>query len=140
LQGNFVYHCKKIFLKKIEPSFIPAFAWSAVTTVLLVLPGSSLPKETWFDNIAPDKWIHAFIFAVMVALWCWASLSIYTTAAQLKKAFILFAILWLVYGIAMEFVQKNFIPNRSFDVGDIIADGVGCVIGFLYSSKRYIKK
>ena len=52
----------------------------------------------------------------------------------------LFAILWLVYGIAMEFVQQNFIPNRSFDVGDIIADGVGCVIGFLFSRKRYIKK
>lgn len=126
-------------MKKIKPSFIPAIAWSVITTVLLVLPGSSLPQETWFDNIAPDKWIHAFIFAVMVVLWCRASLRMYTTAAQLKKAFILFAILWLVYGIAMEFVQQNFIPNRSFDVGDIIADGVGCVIGFFYSTKRYIK-
>jgi VanZ family protein len=31
----------------------------------------------------------------------------------------------------MEFVQENFIPNRSFDVGDIIADLAGSLIGYL---------
>jgi len=39
----------------------------------------------------------------------------------------------------MEVVQKYFIPNRSFDVKDIIADGFGCAIGLLISS-RAIKK
>jgi VanZ family protein len=36
-------------------------------------------------------------------------------------------------------VQKFFIPNRSFDVKDILADGLGCVIG-LFVSARAIKK
>ena len=40
----------------------------------------------------------------------------------------------------MEFIQKFFIPNRSFDLGDIIADGVGCVVGVFVSTTRYIKK
>jgi len=40
----------------------------------------------------------------------------------------------------MEFVQKYFIPNRSFDLGDIAADSIGCFIGFIYSSRKYIKK
>ena len=40
------------------------------------------------------------------------------------------------YGIAMEFVQKYFVPFRSFDLGDIIADGVGCLAGFFYSIKK----
>jgi VanZ family protein len=39
----------------------------------------------------------------------------------------------------MEFIQKYFIPNRSFDVGDIIADGIGCIIGGIVAG-RYIKK
>ncbi len=39
----------------------------------------------------------------------------------------------------MELVQKYFIPNRSFDLKDILADGLGCVIGLLISG-RYIKK
>jgi hypothetical protein len=40
----------------------------------------------------------------------------------------------------MELVQRYFIPNRSFDGGDIIADGVGSAAGLVYSLKRYVKK
>jgi len=40
------------------------------------------------------------------------------------------------YGIAMEFVQKYYIPLRSFDIADIIADGVGCLLGFYFT--RYL--
>ena len=40
----------------------------------------------------------------------------------------------------IEFVQKSWIPNRSFDIGDIIADGAGAAAGVIYSFKRYIKK
>jgi len=48
--------------------------------------------------------------------------------------------IWLSYGVMMEFVQLYFVKNRSFDTGDIIADAVGCVIGLIYSWGRYIKK
>ena len=40
----------------------------------------------------------------------------------------------------IEFIQRNFIPNRSFDMGDVVADGVGALVGVFYSIKRYIKK
>jgi hypothetical protein len=40
----------------------------------------------------------------------------------------------------MEFVQKYFIPNRSFDLGDILADGVGSGIGAFIAGRMYIKK
>ncbi|HEY1872672.1 MAG TPA: hypothetical protein VGG71_16540 [Chitinophagaceae bacterium] len=40
----------------------------------------------------------------------------------------------------MEFVQKYFIPNRSFDVTDMIADGIGSVMGVIIFSKMFIKK
>jgi VanZ family protein len=43
----------------------------------------------------------------------------------------------IVYGIAMEIVQKYFIPFRSFDLGDIIADGIGCVAGYFFAIKRF---
>ncbi len=60
--------------------------------------------------------------------------------AKLKRVFILIAAGWLVYGIGMEFVQKYLVANRSFDGKDIIADGVGCVTGLIYSMKKYIPK
>jgi VanZ family protein len=76
----------------------------------------------------------------MAFLWCWAMLRKYSTNERLKIIFIQIGIAVLAYGIAMEFVQKYFIPNRSFDVGDIIADAAGCIGGVVYSISRYIKK
>ena len=73
----------------------------------------------------------------MVFLWCRS-----ITALTEKKSifFIQIAFYFLLYGIAMEFIQKYFIPNRSFDVVDILADGVGSATGLLISLRLYIKK
>jgi len=123
--------------KKILPLF-PAIVWLIISTVLLTLPGSSFPKEDWLSKICFDKWVHIGMFAIMVFLCCWAVMKM--GKSNLKKLFLIVTILSLAYGIGMEFVQKYFISNRSFDGVDIVADAVGCTIGFLYSWRRYIKK
>jgi len=123
-------------LKKNALRILPALTWVIIVTVLLCLPGSALPKESWFDKIWLDKWIHVILFLIIVVLWCR-----YLSASEGKKIryFRQVAIYFFVYGIAMEIVQKYFIPNRSFDLKDILADGVGCSIGLLISA-RSIKK
>ena len=45
---------------------------------------------------------------------------------------------WM-YGIAIEFIQKYLVVKRSFDITDIIADGVGCLIAYLIF-RRQVKK
>lgn len=80
------------------------------------------------------------MFAILVILWSWAMLKKNLAGTRLMTLFIWIGLLSLVYGIGMEFVQKYCINNRSFDVGDIIADAVGCTMGVLFSAKRYIKK
>lgn len=80
------------------------------------------------------------MFATMVFLWCRVVLKKNEALEKLRISFFLIASICLAYGIAMEFVQKYFIPNRSFDIGDILADTVGCSIGLAYSIRRYIKK
>jgi len=127
-------------LKKIKPSFIPAITWFIISVVLLTLPGSAFPKENWLDKIWFDKWVHIGMFAIMVSLWCWAMLKMYSVSTRLRTVFIWIGLLSLSYGIGMEFVQKYFINNRSFDEGDIIADAVGCTLGVFFSLKRYVKK
>ena len=123
-------------MKKNELRILPALTWVIIVTVLLCLPGSALPKENWFDKIWLDKWIHLILFLIMVYLWCQ-----YVSASGGEKIryFRQIAIYFFLYGIAMELVQKYFIPNRSFDLKDILADGLGCSIGLLISG-RYIKK
>jgi VanZ family protein len=123
-------------LKKNELRLLPALSWVIIVTVLLCLPGSALPQESWFDKIWLDKWIHVILFSVMVILWCR-----YASVIEGKKIryFRQIAIYFFLYGIGMELVQKYVIPNRSFDLKDILADGLGCGIGLLISG-RYIKK
>lgn len=127
-------------LKKVRPSFIPAIIWFFISVMLLTLPGSAFPKENWLDKIYADKLIHIGLFAILATLWCWAMLKRISSASKLKTVFIWIGFICLVYGIAMEFVQKYWIPNRSFDGGDIVADGAGAFLGVIFSSKRYIKK
>jgi VanZ family protein len=103
-------------------------------TILLCLPGSAIPKLpgiTWMDKL-----VHVGLFTILTMLWC---RSFFDWKIRVNKLFIILALLSLAYGIAMEFVQKNFISNRSFDIMDMAADGLGSLIGFLISINLYKK-
>ncbi len=128
-----------ISLNNIKPSFLFPLLWLLISTLLLTIPASAFPKENWLEKIWFDKWVHVGMFSIMVFLWCWATLRLNFEKEKLKRVFILFAFICLAYGIGMEFVQKYFVANRSFDTGDIIADGVGCFAGLLFCMRRYIK-
>jgi VanZ family protein len=115
----------------------PAYVWLLITTILLTLPGSTLPSEKWLSDIEFDKIVHIGLFGVMVVLWCRAFSDIKEKKIGL---FILIAICSFLFGILMEFVQKYFIPGRSYDIMDILADGAGSIAGLVTSFKLYIKK
>lgn len=127
-----------MMLKKVKPSFIPAIIWLSISTFLLTIPGSVLPQENWLGKIWFDKWVHIGMFAILVWLFCWAIHKKYIKNLKLTNTFIVIGLLCLGYGIGMELVQKYFVVNRSFDTGDIVADAVGCTIGFLYSNRKFI--
>ncbi|MGZ5220061.1 MAG: VanZ family protein [Chitinophagaceae bacterium] len=120
--------------------FLPAIGWVILSTVLMTLPASAFPREKWYTQIPMfDKWVHLGLFGVMAVLLCWG---VYKEkkSRKLKQDFIRMGVICLIYGITMEFVQRFLIPNRSFDIGDIIADGAGAAGGVVYSVKAYIKK
>lgn len=50
--------------------------------------------------------------------------------------FISIAVLFFIYGIAIEFIQRDFVKNRSFDLGDIIADTIGCFLALVVVIKK----
>jgi VanZ family protein len=126
-------------LKRIKPSFLPGIGWLVISVFLLTIPGTAFPQENWLNKIWFDKWVHIGMFAIMVVLWCWAMLRFNIDPQKRKNVFISLAVLWLLYGIGMEFVQKYCVTNRSFDAGDIVADGVGCIVGLFYSLSRFKK-
>ena len=110
-----------------------AITYLLIISVLFCLPGSAFPKNNWLSDIYFDKWVHIGFFALLIILWNWAANSTdrqYTTIIMMAAA---------AYGLLVEFVQHNFIPNRGFDVGDWIADIAGSLLG-LWFWNRYIKK
>ena len=90
---------------------------------LFVIPGSALPEEGWFYRLHPDKWIHVGLFAVLLFLW--------RSSFDWKSKhynFILF-ISATLYGLLIEIIQLRWVPNRSFDMYDVLADMAGSVLG-----------
>jgi VanZ family protein len=122
------------------PPAIPAIAVLIISTLLLTLPGSSFPKEDWLSRIWFDKWVHIGMFMVLVILWCRAVFKKEILPGKLKLLFLFVEFLAIVYGVVIEFVQQNWVKNRSFDLGDIAADVVGAALGWIFSIGRYIKK
>lgn len=76
----------------------------------------------------------------MAILACWAIFKINKKTTKHGSYFIIAGLLCIAYGVMMEYVQKYYVPNRSFDPDDIIADAVGSVLGTVYSIRKYIKK
>lgn len=101
-------------------------------SILFCLPGSSIPKDDWLGKIWADKWVHIGIFTVLVFLWSFA------LEVAALTGFIMILMISVLYGLLVEVVQHRFIPNRSFDYGDLVADFIGSITGILFW-RRYKK-
>jgi VanZ family protein len=63
----------------------------------------------------------------------------FANSTRKTRVFIIIALLCLAYGVLMEFVQKYFIPNRSCDINDMLADAAGALLGLLIALRVYKK-
>jgi VanZ family protein len=121
-------------------SFIPAILWFAISTILLVIPGNDLPKTPLINIPYFDKHVHFIMFFLLTTLF---SLPFrYSTSSReyVKSWFISIMLYAIAFGIAMEFVQKYIVPNRSFDVVDILFDTLGSSVGAIFSWNLYKKR
>lgn len=100
----------------------------------------SLGIQVDLKELEPDKWVHVLLFLIMVSLWCWGWAALKISALKKLMLFISTALVWLLYGIAMEFVQDALRNGRAYDVKDMIADGIGCGLGLAISLLLFRKK
>ena len=119
-------------LQKLLSKKTPARLWTIFILILMAIPGNMLPREekTFIPNL--DKLVHATLFGSFVFLW-----SIYYATRKEKNnhsssRFVLILIIACLYGVATELMQKYLIPNRDYDIYDIMADSIGAVLGFLF--------
>ncbi len=120
-------------------TFIPATAWLIISTILLTLPGSDLPKSSFFNFPYFDKIVHFTMFFLLTFFFSYPFTMYMQNKRAVKSWFVSIALSVLAYGIFMEFVQKYFVPGRSFDVADIIFDGLGTLTG-IFAIMCFFKK
>lgn len=137
LKSDQTNYTEKSALKK-NATIAFAVIWLLLATILFCLPGTEFPKFTWQDKIWLDKWIHIFLFMILIILWSKAYSHKKNIQVTHRKIFFRIMIIGIVYGIAVEIVQKYFIPFRSFDLVDILADGIGCIAGYFLSVKKFL--
>lgn len=90
-----------------------------------------LPNENHLAIPNLDKYVHIILFGSFVFLWSFYYSAKPENNNSLRHSVVILIVACL-YGTAMEYVQKYFIPNRDFDIYDIAADTVGAVAGFLF--------
>lgn len=117
--------------------FLPAFGWFLLSLVLFCLPGSTIPRFPWLTLIYADKWIHILIFFIFCFLLSWPLRNSLHDKPWRTKRFLWITALGIAYGITIEFMQKSFIANRSFEILDILADTVGCLLAYGYSVRNF---
>jgi hypothetical protein len=117
-------------------SFWPAIIGFVLATTLFCLPGKKFPEADWFEKLFLDKWIHVGLFVVLVSMWCLPFIHRITELTRLRTIFIWISLGFIGYGIVIEFVQGNFIPYRTFGIDDMVADAIGCGIGFLFANRQ----
>ena len=100
-----------------------AFAWLFIISFLFFLPGSALPKQNWFAAMHLDKWVHVGLFAILSLLCCAG----FGNNAYRRLALIF--VVTVLYGLLVEIIQGAWVPNRSFDLFDLLADAGGSFFG-----------
>lgn len=110
-----------------------AIGWLLIMSILFFLPGSAFPSENWLSKIYFDKLVHVGLFAILIFLWRSAFDS---QSPGYNTILILSAIL---YGLTVEYIQRYFVPNRDFDLYDVIADTLGSIIGLFVWLRVYKK-
>lgn len=113
-------------ISKIFSKILPIY-W-AFLTYMLLKPGEE-NHEYWFMFNGIDKVLHVSIFA---------ALGFSFIAAFPKIKFSYFFQIILIYAFLTEILQEEMGLGRSMETLDIIADTVGCLIG--YYTYRFLTK
>jgi len=102
-------------------------AWLLIIFIQSNFPAIELPKV---EVISADKVIHMGVFALLTAL-CYISL----IHIEKQNMFSAKPLMWsfiicVLYGASDE-IHQYFVPNRSAEAGDWIADVLGVIIAVL---------
>jgi hypothetical protein len=129
----------KAFIRKLTSSILAPVGWTLLTVILLCLPGSAFPSKGLFNLDIPylDKIIHIILFGGIILFWCLYFLQKKDWNTNGRRTVLLVALFTIALGVCLEYIQLNYIPNRSFDKGDILANSLSAIVfGIFFYFRR----
>lgn len=112
-------------------NILPAISWSVFVLFVSLIPGNELP-EFQVEFLFVDKFAHAILFAGLSFFWIFGLRKAGINTLFNSKVDLILFVSILVFGIVIELLQHFVIPQRHFDAFDIVANGVGIALGFLF--------
>lgn len=103
----------------------PPVFWAAFILLLTSIPGSDIPHVGFLSFHASDKLVHA----TMYGIFAWLATRALTRSGQPLLRSILLVILGIMVFGALDEWHQQFIPGRSMDLFDWLADLSGATIG-----------
>jgi uncharacterized membrane protein YhaH (DUF805 family) len=120
------------FIKRLCTWKLLPVSWTLLTIILLCLPGSTIPSQGFFATPGIDKVVHVALFGGIVFFWAFNLYFRRLEELKWRKTIFLLTFFSIALGIVLEFLQLYYIPNRSFDGYDIIADSAGALAAGIY--------
>ena len=115
-------------VRRLSRTVIFPIFWTLFTLTLLCIPGYALPGLGMFGIKHLDKIAHVFLFGGFVLFWSIYAWEQKKITRSWRISLVLITLLSIGIGVGMEYFQIAYIPNRSFDNWDILADAVGSVL------------
>ena len=107
---------------------------TAAVVVMHCLPGTELDADDWWARFHVDKLLHLIAFCVLGLTWAiaLAKQRRLQQGWQLELGLVVGS---AIFGMVLEAIQGAWMPGRTFDLADVIADmtGVTCSLGLFFS-------
>jgi hypothetical protein len=115
------------------PTWGPALAWAALIFTFSSFPGSAYPAT---DLPGADKLVHLALYATLGGLCARALLLRAPGVDRHRRRLLLLAAVTMAtaYGVSDE-IHQLFVPARSADWHDAVADAVGALLGAAAASR-----
>jgi len=112
----------------IRKLFFISLIWAVLILILCAVPGSSLPKNHFFNIPNFDKIVHACLY-IPLAFFLGAEFDLSKKTILKLSGPLLTMLIVALYGALIEFLQETIFINRSADVIDFLSDVIGGLIG-----------
>lgn len=118
-------------MKILTPRKVLPIGWAFFILFATIANTSTLEELSLQSLFAFDKPIHALLFGIQA--WLWAR------AVSLNpNKLLLICLSTAAYGVLTELLQGWLTTSRTFDVYDMLANGIGCMVVWLIYRRKSV--